>query len=700
MFSYSNHAVLPAGCETHGLCSFSLWSVKSPDVDLVLYESAEAYRAGRATKVVQMIPAGRGWFTAQAEVWKDWLYMFRLADGEQYPDPRSAAQPLGVHGPSGLRTAPPADLVPSSWHGVDYKDLIIYELHPAAFVGCEAARARGRGFVSEKAGFGANNIQSGTDLVGKKPDDKSYWVAAAEKLEYIKNLGATAVEVMPVAESPGMSWGYDGVYIYAPTRVYGTPDELRAFVARAHELGLAVILDVVYNHFGPEGCYLGAISDYFDSRFNNPWGAAINYCGENSDPVRQFVTDNAVYWIWEFGFDGLRLDATDTITDMSGAHILAQISKEVHKFGKYNNRTTFVIAEDDDNYRIKIDPLIHNGYGLDGVWNIDFHHALHALVTGEQTGQYEDFCVSERFKNPAEALLKAFVDGWIYDGVYRKRYKKTWGTGFEYIDPTRLIVYNQTHDQAGNCAESKRLGTKISPAAARFVAAVTILSPFVPLIFMGEEYGEQNPFPFFTSFEDEGLKRAVRRGRQRDMEYMHQRKLPKVADPFDPKTFEQASLSWTSDVYEQRLQLYKDLIAVRKKIGVAGQSFKPYAQANGAGLLYFPKCEAARAKERGYVSEQADFGASLIQSGTDPVGGESQPSILTWRWTVSGKDGFRQDNLTYIAVANVTPDPVPVPPDMFDNLILTTEWPVYGGGRTDEQSDVLLPFEVAVRRRT
>ena len=639
MYSYTNHAVLPAG-QTSGTCAFSVWCVKSPTVDLVLYESPEAYRAGRETKVVPMTPADRGWFTAQAEVGKDWLYMFRLADGKQYPDPRSAAQPLGVHGPSGLRTAAPDDLVPPSWRGVEYKDLIIYELHPAAFV-------------------------------GKKPADVSYWTAAAEKLEYIKNLGATAVEVMPVAESPGASWGYDGVYIYAPTCVYGTPDELRAFVARAHELGLAVILDVVYNHFGPEGCYLGAISDYFDSRYSNPWGAAINYCGENSDPVRQFVTENAVYWIREFGFDGLRLDATDTITDFSGRHILADIAYAVHKYGKYNNRTTFVTAEDDDNYRIKIDPPTHNGYGLDGVWNIDFHHALHALVTGERSGLYEDFSVSERFKNPAEALLKAFVDGWVYDGFYRERYKKTWGTGFEYIDSTRLIVYNQTHDQAGNCAESKRLGTKISPAAARFAAAVTILSPFTPLLFMGEEYGEQNPFPFFTSFEDEGLKRAVRRGRQRDMEYMHQRKLPKVADPFDPKTFEQASLSWTSDVYEQRLQLYKDLIAVRKQTGVAGQSFKPYAQANGAGLLYFPT-----------------------------VSGESQPSILTWRWTVSNKDGFRQDNQTYIAVANVTPAPVPVPPDMFDNLLLSTESPVYGGSRTDETSAVLLPFEVAVRRRS
>ncbi|MBR5709318.1 MAG: hypothetical protein IKX40_01010 [Thermoguttaceae bacterium] len=638
MHSYSNHAVLPAG-QTSGQCTFSVWSVKSPTVDLVLYESAEAYRAGRETKVVAMTPAERGWFTAEAEVGRDWLYMFRLADGKQYPDPRSAAQPLGVHGPSGLRTAPPDDLVPPSWHGVEYKDLIIYELHPAAFI-------------------------------GKKPVDKSYWAALAEKLEYIKDLGATAVEVMPVAESPGLSWGYDGVYIYAPTCVYGTPDELRAFVARAHELGLAVILDVVYNHFGPEGCYLGAISDYFDSRFTNPWGAAINYGGENSDPVRQYVTENAVYWIREFGFDGLRLDATDTITDMSGTHILAQISKAVHKYGKHNNRTTFVTAEDDDNYRIKIEPLSRNGYGLDGVWNIEFHHALHALVTGERSGLYEDFSVSERFKNPAEALLKAFVDGWLYDGVYRKRYKKTWGTNFDYIDPTRLIVYNQTHDQAGNCAESKRLGTKISPAAARFAAAVTILSPFVPLLFMGEEYGERNPFPFFTTFEDEGLKRAVRRGRQRDMEYMHQQKLPKVADPFDSKTFEQASLSWTSDVYDQRLQLYKDLIAVRKQTGVAGQSFKPYAQANGAGLLYFPTAKC-----------------------------ETQPSILTWRWTVSGKDGFRQDNLTYIAVANVTTDPVPVPPDMFDNLLLTTESPVYGGSRTDETSAVLLPFEVVVRRR-
>lgn len=637
-FSYSNHAVIPAG-QTSGECTFSLWCTKSPTVDLVLYDSSEAYKKGQITKIVPMSSVGKNWFIAKADVTQNWLYMFRLANGNQYPDPRSSSQPLGVHGPSGLRVLPISEQTPAPWHGVEYKDLIIYELHPAAFV-------------------------------GNKPNDKTYWSAAADKLKHLKDLGVTAVEIMPIAESPGMSWGYDGVYIYAPTNVYGTPDQLRSFIKKAHEFGLAVILDVVYNHFGPEGCYLGALSDYFDARFTNPWGAAINYCGENSDPVRQFVTQNAVYWIEEFGFDGLRLDATDTIIDLSGCHILAQIANEVHQIGKIQNRTTFVVAEDDDNYRIKIDSPMHNGYGLDGVWNIDFHHALHALVTGERSGLYQDFCVSEQFQSPAEALLKAFVDGWVYDGFYRDRYKKTWGTKFEYIDPTRLIVYNQNHDQAGNCAQSIRLGAKISPAAARFVAAITILSPFVPLLFMGEEYGEQNPFPFFTTFEDENLKRAVRRGRQRDMEYMHQKKLPKVADPFDPQTLQQASLSWTSDVYEQRLQLYKDLITIRKKIGIAGQSFKPYAQANGAGLIYFPD-----------------------ENGTN------QPKILTWRWTAKNAEGLRPDEQTYIVIANITSEALPVPPQTFDNLLLSTQSSVYGGTRTDNHPTILEPYEVIIRRK-
>ncbi len=609
---------------------FSIWCTKYESVTLVLFASAEAYENQTPSAEIPMEARNRGWFELELDsIPAGQLYMFKTPDGKLYPDPRSQSQPLGVHGPSAIVDTASFNWTDSNWTGVPLNEIILYELHPQAF----------------------NRIpqQSG----------ESPFASIIDKLDYLKNLGITAIELMPVAESPGRSWGYDGVYPYAVTKQYGTAQQLQQLVNAAHKAGLAVVLDVVYNHFGPEGCYLGIWGDYYDSRFSNPWGQAINFSGENSDAVRQFVVENAAYWIRQFHLDGLRLDATDTIIDLSIRNILADIAHAVREQGKRQNRLTFTFAEDDDNSRIKILSESKNGYGLEGVWNIDFHHALHAVLTGQQSGLYADFNRSERFSCAVEALYKAFADGWVYDGFYRQRYKKSWGSSFDGLNPLQLVVYNQTHDQAGNAVESKRLCTVVSPQAANLAAAITLLSPYTPLLFMGEEYGEERPFPFFTWYDNPALVRAVRKGRQRDMEYMHQRKLPIVADPFAESTILSASLKWDSPCYQSRLQLYTDLIRLRKQTHIAGQSLKPYAQSNAVGLIYR----------------------------------NGKPSLLTWRWTDrTSTDVPPVKQKTYVAAANLTNDSVEIPVES-DSVLLSTQWNQYGGNRNSFTDNLLYPWE-------
>ena len=606
--------------------SFSLWQTKSETVNLVLFDSIESCRNNQVADILPMHSDGKGAFSLQAEVQLGQLYLFELADGKLYPDPRSQSQPLGVHGATQILPPDSFAWTDSSWKGVELKDLILYELHVGTF-----------------------------NVPADSPQNYGRFTDIIPKLDYLKRLGVTAIELMPVSEAPGKNWGYDGVYLFAVSQLYGGAEELKNLVNAAHEKGLAVVMDVVYNHFGPEGCYLGALGEYYDSRFSNPWGQAVNFSGSHSDPVRQFVTDNARYWIERFHLDGLRLDATDTIIDLSGRHILSDIALTVKQAGKAASRTTFTIAEDDDNHAVKLIPAVQNGFGLDGVWNIDFHHALYAVLSKERTGLYADYAASSEFSTPEEALCKAFTDGWVYDGQYRNRYEKSWGTSFNSLNPIQLIVYNQTHDQVGNAVESKRLTELFSPAAARLSAAITLMSPFTPLLFMGEEYGETQPFPFFTSFDNPALKKAVRRGRQRDMEYMHQRKLPPVADPFADSTIENAGLKWASPCFDSRLSLYQDLIQLRKQTHIAGMSFKRFTQSNAAGLIYL----------------------------------DCQPKILTWRWTVKNENREQ----TYITAANLTSQTLLPPEWELEGMAFSSEENKYGGQRNEQTGNRLLPYE-------
>ena len=617
---------------------FRVWAPKAQWVELVFFESGEAWRQNGVDRAVPMARQERGWFELEVpDVPDGQLYLFRLPDGRMYPDPQSRWQTLGVHGPSSVFRPESFVWSDQAWTGVSMADLIVYELHVGTFnaAPCPASSGSSQSVDSDRYGT---------------------FASVAKKLAHLSDLGVTAIELMPVAQNPGKNWGYDGVYPFAVESSYGGPRELQKLVDAAHAVGLAVVLDCVYNHFGPEGCYLGALGDYYDARFTNPWGEAINFCGPNCDPVRQFVTDNAAYWIREFHIDGLRLDATDTIIDLSGRHILADISETVRCEGRQQGRSTFTVAEDDDNNQIKLLRQSENGYQLEGVWNIDFHHALHAVLTGERDGYYADFDAAVDW-SAEESLLKAFADGWVYTGQYRPSRERNYGTTSDGLPPLNFVVYSQNHDQVGNYPDSQRLNAILPESGARLMASLVLMSPFVPMLFMGEEYGERKPFPFFTWFENPSLVRAVRQGRQRDMEFMHRRKLPKVRDPFTPQSIDDCTLSWQSDVYDFRLALYKALIGLRKKTKIAGQSFKRFAQGNDARLIYL----------------------------------DGQPKVLMYRWRVSGLGVF-------FTLANLTREPVALswkPPSA--ERIFSSEWPQFGGDRQETTSDaMLLPNELSV----
>ncbi len=480
-------------------------------------------------------------------------YLYRLADGGEYPDPASRWQPEGVHRPSALFSPQSYAWSDAAWRGVAREDLVIYELHVGTFT------------------------PEGT------------FDAAVPRLPALAELGITAIELMPIAQFPGeRGWGYDGVYPCAAQNSYGGPRGLQRLVDAAHQHGLAVILDVVYNHLGPEGNYFERFGPYFTPHYHTPWGKAINYDGPDSDAVRQFFIDNACGWVRDFHLDGLRLDAVQTIYDFSPRHILADIQAAVQAEvargdcpdfcgsgdcpdfrGSENGtvplggttRPVYVIAETDQNDVRLVAPPERGGYGLDGVWSDDFHHSVHALLTGEHDGYYADF------RSPRQ-VAKALSDVFVYDGCYSPYRRRRHGTRAEDIERTRFVVCVQNHDQIGNRALGERLISLVPPAAQRLATALLLLSPCVPLLFMGEEYGERNPFAFFSSFDDPALIEAVRRGRREEFAALMFRWGVDIPDPHSPETFNAAKLAWSwpaGSPQAQLRRLYQDLLAARRR---------------------------------------------------------------------------------------------------------------------------------------
>jgi maltooligosyltrehalose trehalohydrolase len=495
---------------------FSVWAPNAKRVDVVL---------DRGTRAVALEPRDGGVFEKQvAGVRAGADYRYRLDGGEPRPDPASRWQPEGVHGPSRIVDPGAFRWTDGQWKGLEMADYVIYELHVGTFT------------------------PAGT------------FDSAIERLAELKALGLTAIELMPVAEFPGeRNWGYDGVALYAPHSAYGGPEGLRRLVDAAHEHGLAVILDVVYNHVGPEGNYLPLYGPYFTETYRTPWGPAVNYDGPDSSEVRRFVIENALYWVTEHHIDALRLDAIHGIYDFGAKHILQELVERVHEQGKALGRRVEVIAESDLNDPRVVRPPAVGGFGFDAQWSDDFHHSVHALLTGEDKGYYADF-------GGVCALGKAIAERFVYDGRHSTHRRRVHGAPATDVSPDHFIISTQNHDQVGNRAAGERLTTLVSLEQQKLAAALLLLSPYVPMLFMGEEYGETNPFQYFVSHGDAKLVESVREGRKKEFESFGWG--DEVPDPQSDETFARSKLDWAKSdrsPHREVRALYRDLLRLRRQ---------------------------------------------------------------------------------------------------------------------------------------
>lgn len=495
---------------------------------------------GQAAKeeVVKKLPMTKeaadtyGLFVPELGAGAHYYYLF---DGVQMPDPASRFQPSGVHGPSEVIDPYSYLWQDHAWQGVPYPELVFYELH-----------------------------------VGTFTPEGSY-KAAQEKLPFLKALGVRAVQLMPLAAFPGeRGWGYDPAALFAPTHSYGTPDELRAFVDAAHQQGLAVYLDVIYNHLGPDGAYIAGINpQIFSTLHTTPWGRAINFDGDGAAHIRQFYLENAAYWLREFHLDGYRLDATHALIDDSKPHILQEIAALVHATPGFSR---FVVAEDERNDRTMVLPaaveviettasaLEATGYGLDGVWADDFHHQVRVAFAGDSHSYFQDFTGT-----PQDIAL-TLQQGWFFTGQATRNGLGR-GTSAANLRPENFVICIQNHDQVGNRPQGNRLSEEISPAAYRAASALLLFAPQLPLIFQGQEWGTKTPFIYFTD-HNEALGKSVSQGRReefKDFPGFH----GDVPDPQEGSSFTKSKLNWqepTEGAYAKTLQLYQDLLHLRRDL--------------------------------------------------------------------------------------------------------------------------------------
>ena len=506
------------GC-ADGSVWWRVWAPRAERVSLVLFNDD-------ARREIPMHSEDGGYYRhTEASVPDGRRYAYRLDDGPERPDPCSLWQPEGVHGPSAVVFPERFSWTDRDWNGLRGDDLVFYELHVGTF-----------------------------SLEGT-------FEAVIPRLRDLHELGVTAIELMPVGQFPGRrNWGYDGVLPYAAQDSYGGPHGLQRLVDACHADGLAIVLDVVYNHFGPEGNYLGEFGPYFNDRYKTPWGAAVNYDGTGCDAVRDYVRDNVRMWLEEFHFDGLRVDAIHAIYDLGPRHILRAIQETALDAGSRRGWPAFVIGESDLNDPRVLYPQDRGGHGLDAQWSDDFHHAAHAFLTGERPGYYIDY-------GEAGQLARVFEQPFLYAWDYSRFRGRKHGAPPVGLSGDRFVVSLQNHDQVGNRARGERLNALLgSPAQQRLAAGLLLLSPYLPLLFMGEEYGEENPFPFFCSFEDSRLAQAVREGRKKEFEtFTWQDELP---DPQDENTFDSARLSWSWPEGTLRAglrRLYHDLLSARRE---------------------------------------------------------------------------------------------------------------------------------------
>jgi len=492
-------------------CELRVWAPLHDSIELKVdgRRVAMTKRAGYHEAIVEGVREGS-------------RYVF-VVDGRERPDPASRSQPDGVHAASEVigRDFEWHDI---DWRGIPLEDHVIYELHVGTFT------------------------EGGT------------FDSAIDRLDDLKALGITAVELLPIAQFPGnRNWGYDGVYVGAAQSSYGGPRALKRLVDACHARDLAILLDVVYNHLGPEGNYLREFAPYFTDRYKTPWGNALNFDDAHSDDVRWFFIHNALQWVDEFHIDGLRVDAVHAIIDHTAQPFLQELTTTIRERASALGRRVWTFAESNLNDPRVIMPAEQLGLGFDSQWNDDYHHALHVLLTGEQSGYYEGY-------GRVSDLARAMREGWFWTGQLNPYRGRRFGAKAQTSDGARFVVCAQNHDQVGNRMHGDRLSKLVSYQQLRLAAAVIVLSPFLPMLFMGEEYGEPAPFQYFTSHSDADLIEAVRKGRREEFEEFAW--IGEAPDPHDEETFRRSRLDWslkTRDHHAELWELYRDLFRIRRE---------------------------------------------------------------------------------------------------------------------------------------
>jgi maltooligosyltrehalose trehalohydrolase len=500
----------------NGRCRFRVWAPAAERVEVEI--------EGPQSRCVPLEREGDGSFVTEAAAGPGDFYRFRLDGKEGLPDPASRFQPDGVHGPSMVvdRSFAWTD---ADWQGLPLPAFVLYEIHVGTFT------------------------------------PEGSFEAIIPHLDRLRDLGVTAIEIMPVAQFPGSrNWGYDGVLPFAVQNSYGGPEGLKRLVDACHARGLAAVLDVVYNHLGPEGNYLAELGPYFTARYKTPWGFALNYDGPDCDPVRAYFLENALHWLAEYHFDGLRLDAVHAIADASERPFLQELGTAVRELSGRLGRPLHVFPESNLNTLQFLRPPERGGCGFDAQWTDDFHHSLHALLTGERSGYYEDF-------GSLDQMAQAMTGGFVYTGQPSAFRKRRHGVPADEVEAWRHVVFAQNHDQTGNRMQGERLSGLVSFESLKLAAGAVILSPFLPLLFMGEEYGEPAPFLYFVSHSDPDLIETVRHGRNEELSDFHWQ--GEAPDPQAFETFERSRLDLSlRETGTHRLleAFYRELLHLRSSL--------------------------------------------------------------------------------------------------------------------------------------
>lgn len=555
-----------AHIEPDGSCRFTVWAPGRENMTLHIVSPSSIE--------IPMDKAKDGYFSVTVQQTGEDCRYFYNPDGQgDYPDPASHFQPEGVHGPSQVVDHGSFMWKDQMWKGLPFSDLLFYELHVGTFT------------------------REGT------------FEAAIPFLDELRETGINALELMPVSQFPGSrNWGYDGVFPYSVQNTYGGPEGLKKLVDEAHRQGIAIFLDVVYNHVGPEGNYFGEFGPYFNDRYHVPWGDAINFDGEWSDGVREYFSGNPIHWFTNYHIDGLRADAIHMIYDSGAVHFWELTNKKIRKAEQLHGRKFHMVAESDLNSNKVVRSTDVGGYGFDAQWLDDYHHALYVLLHSEGKERYEDF-------GTLGQLAKAYKDGFVHSGEYVKFRKRKHGESSAGIPGEKFVAFNQNHDQIGNRVMGERLCMLTGFRQMKMAAAALLLSPYIPMLFMGEEYGDENPFFYFVSHSDEELIKAVREGRKKEFESYHWNVEP--PDPQDESTFTRSKISWNkrySGKHKILLDWNRELIRLRRTRDALKNTAKDGISANVSGKTVF---SFARSSEDGNDHVYCILNFSDEESSTD-----------------------------------------------------------------------------------